>query len=286
MNQDSKFLKFFKYIDQHGLEFTNSLVNGFLYASAGILFSLNKSIFWKIVDSKIVAIILVILGFIINIFFYFQQSKKSKSILELNNTNEKLQDKIQLLESQIQQINRNYSEIFNEHLASLFFKLGLKDTDRISMYKFQDDKFYIIGRYSSNPVLKVVRRRHYDSDQGLIAKAWQEGHYFLNSGIPDYSSKARSKKAICTFFNTIYKIDPETLENITMKSKSFYLKAFMDSRGIQRTSIIVIESEKNKAFEIEELEKVINDEESKLTAFIEKIDWNFPTLDNAQNTGF
>ena len=60
----------------------------------------------------------------------------------------------------------------------------------------------------------------------------------------------------------------------------------MDSRGIQRTSIIVIESEKNKAFEIDELEKVINEEESKLTAFIENIDWNFPTLDNAQNTGF
>ncbi|UJH92721.1 hypothetical protein LZ575_09825 [Antarcticibacterium sp. 1MA-6-2] len=114
------------------------------------------------------------------------------------------------------------------------------------MYKFQNDKFYIIGRYSSNPVLKDIRRTNYDSDQGLIAKAWQKGEFFLNSGVPDYGHKARTKKNVHDFFNRISKIDKEVLEEMTMKSKSFYLKAFMDSKGFQRTSIIVIESEKIK----------------------------------------
>lgn len=286
MINESKFIKAFKYIDEHGLEFSNTLVNGFLYAIVGILYSINHKIFWSQVEPKTLALILLILGFLINIYFYYRQSKKTKSINDLKNANDQCLEKIQLLENQIQQIHRNYSEIFNEHLASLFFKLRLTDSDRISMYKYQDDKFYIIGRYSSNPVLKTIRRRYYNSNQGLIAKAWQEGIYFLNSGVPEYGAKLKHKKSIHAFFNSIYQIDYSVIENITMKSKSFYLKAFMDSRGIQRTAIIVIESEKSKAFEIDDLNKIINDEENKLTAFIENIDWNFPTLDNAKNTGF
>jgi hypothetical protein len=286
MSDDSNFLKFSKYLDKHGLEISNTLVNGFLYATAGILFSLDKPIFWKIIESKTVSIFLLIIGFLINLYFFWKQSEKSKTILSLNDINKNNQDKIQLLENQIQQIHRDYSLIFNEHLASLFFKLSLNDSDRISMYKYQNEKLYIIGRYSSNPVLKVIRRRFYNSNQGLIAKAWQEGKYFLNSGVPEYSKKPRAKTATHKFFNDIKVIDKYELEKITMKSKSFYLKAFMDSKGIERTSIIVIESEKNRAFQMDTLDKVINDEENKLTAFIENIDWNFPTLDNAENTGF
>ena len=117
----------------------NSVVNGFLYATAGILYSLNKPLFWDSIHSQNLALIFLVIGIIVNIIFYVKNSRKSKSLQDLKEANDNYQGEIQLLENQIQQIHRNYSEIFNEHLASLFFKLRLKDTERISMYKFQND---------------------------------------------------------------------------------------------------------------------------------------------------
>ncbi|UJH92720.1 hypothetical protein LZ575_09820 [Antarcticibacterium sp. 1MA-6-2] len=80
MAEESKFLPFFKYIDQHGLEFTNSIVNGFLYATAGILFSLDKKIFWEKVESQDISLGLLIFGFLINIYFYTNNPRKASQI--------------------------------------------------------------------------------------------------------------------------------------------------------------------------------------------------------------
>lgn len=287
MLKDSNFISFTRYLEKHGLELINIIVNGILYASTGILFSMDKANFWNTnLHSKKIAFGILFIGAIYNIFFYFKQSSKSKSIQDLKNDSDQYQTKIQILENQIQKIHRNYSDIFNEHLAYLFIKLNLKDSERINMYKYDNEKFYLIGRYSTNPTLKKVRRRSYKANQGLISKAWKESDYFLNSGVPDYGKKARERKRSHDFFNKISPIDKAIFEAITMKSKSFYLKSLMDSKNINKTSIIVIESENTKAFIKSEIDKIIQEEEAKLNSFVDKIEWNFPKVDNAQNTGF
>lgn len=285
-NTESKFIRLSKYLDENGLEIGNTITNGFVYALVGIFFGINRTFLDARVDSKTIAIILLFLGFAINLIFYFKQTEKIKSLNHLNITNEAQAETIQNLENRIQEIQKNYTEIFNEHLAYLFIKLELKDSERISMYKFENDKFYIIGRYSLNPNLKKIRRRFYKSNEGLISKAWQDGEYFLNSTVPDYGQNSTARRKTHTFFNNLAPISKETCNNITMKSKSFYLKAFMNSKGIERTSIIVIESENPHAFTKEKLDLIITEEEQKLSSFIDKMDWNFPNEHNAENTGF
>lgn len=285
-NSDSTFIKLTKYIDEHGLEFSNTITNGFVYALVGIFFGINRKFFNETIHSKYIAILLLIIGFIINIIFYFKQSKKTKSLSDLNLVNQTQAETIQKLENQIQGIHKNYSEVFNEHLAYLFFKLKLSDSDRISMYKYKDDKFFIIGRYSTNPKLKQIHRKFYNSNEGLISKAWSLGEYFINTGVPEYGKKPRTQQQVYSFFNNIAPISKETFEKITMKSKTLYLKSFMNAKGIERASIIVIESEKHKAFEQIDIDKILIEEEQKLISFVDKINWNFPDIVNAENTGF
>jgi hypothetical protein len=285
-NTDSIFIRATKYIYEHGIEFSNTITNGFVYALVGIFFGINKKFLNDKIESKCIAIILLVLGFFINIIFYFKQSKKTNSLSDLNLVNQTQAETIQKLENQIQRIHKNYSEVFNEHLAYLFFKLELTDSDRISMYKYKDGKFFIIGRYSTNPKLKQIHRKFYNSNEGLISKAWSLGEYFINTGVPDYGKKTRSQQQVYSFFNNIAPISKETFDKITMKSKSLFLKSFMNTKGIDRASIIVIESEKSKAFEQLDIDKVLFEEEQKLISFVDKINWNLPDIINAENTGF
>ena len=71
-----------------------------------------------------------------------------------------------------------------------------------------------------------------------------------------------------------------------MKSRSYYLKAFTNTKKIDRIAIIVIESKKNKTLSKSEIDIVLKEEENKLSSFVESINWNFPNINNAQNTGF
>jgi hypothetical protein len=286
VNKESWFLQKSKFIDEYGLEFSNVLFNGFSYAAVGLLYSSNKTLIWEFLTFKRLSYLLLLVSVIVNIFFFINQKKKSKSLKSFEEDSNKKALKIQSLENKIQSIHKNYTEIFNEHLASLYFKLKLSNDSRISMYKLENDNFYIIGRYSINPDLYKINRNYYPSNQGLIALALSNGNYFLNTGVPEYGNKPRQKTIVFNFFNSISPIDRDVFDKITMKSKSFYLRALLDPKNIQRTSIIVIESTKNKAFEKEDIDAIIEDEENKLTSFVEKIDWNLPSLVNAQVKGF
>ena len=167
-------------------------------------------------------------------------------------------------------------EVFNEHLAAIFYKLNLTDSERISFYKFQDDKFHIIGRYSLNPDLAKRNRKYYPSDEGLIGLAWRNGEYLLNEGIPEF--KHGTKKEYYDFIKAIAPVNEETLKSMNMKSRSFYLKAFTDSKNINRVAIIV--------FNLPEIRQKVNYEETQLVSFIERLNWELPSLDVALQKGF
>ena len=286
VRKESWFLQKSKFIDEYGLEFSNVLFNGFAYTLVGIFYTSNRFIIWEFMTLKRTSYFLLVMSVVINVIFFFNQKKKSKSLKSFEEDNNEKAIKIQSLENKIQSIHKNYTEIFNEHLASLYFKLKLSNDSRISMYKLENDNFYIIGRYSINPDLYKINRNYYPSNQGLIALALSNGNYFLNTGVPEYGIKSRQKNIVFNFFNSISLIDRDVFDKITMKSKSFYLRALLDPKNIQRTSIIVIESTKSKAFEKEDIDAIIEDEEHKLTSFVEKIDWNLPSLINAQDKGF
>ena len=296
--ENTKFGIFSNHIYEHGLPYWNGL-NTLIFASVGILFSLNREILWNKIHSNTLGWILFCLIILSSIWHIVKQVSNSKTIekIEKEKTTEinslKLQKseldiKIQNLESQISKINNNSIDIVETHLAYLFEKMDLNNSERISLYKFIDDKFYVLGRFSSNPELKKRGRNSYKKE-GLIFKAWQLGKYFKNSGIPvpNISTRSKFRRGYYKVLNEIVSIDEETVWKMKMKSRSFYLKALKDSSNVENTSIIVIESLNDNGFQSSEIDQILSmEEEKKLVTFVEKIDWDFPNINKAIEKGF
>lgn len=296
--ENTKIGKLLNHIYENYLIYLNGL-NTLIFAFIGILFELDKKVTRFNINTKTIGWILFVVVIILTIVQIVKQIKENKyvEIIEKNKTDEinslknekkELGFKIQNLESQISKINNNSIDIVEIHLAYLFEKMNLKNSERISLYKFIDDKFYVLGRFSSNPELRKRGRSSYKKE-GLIFKAWQLGNYFKNSGIPipNISSRSKFRRGYYKVLNEIAPIEEETVWKMRMKSRSFYLKALKDSSNVENTSIIVIESQNENGFQLNEIDLILSsEEEKKLVTFVEKIDWDFPNINKAVEKGF
>ena len=296
--ENTSFGKFFNHIYENYLIYLNGL-NTLIFAFIGILFELNKEVTSYKIHTKFIGWILfgvVIILTIVQIVKQIKETKtiekiekeKTEEIISLRGEKNELDIKIQNLENQISKININSIEIVDIHLAYLFEKMKLGNDERISLYKLINEEFYVLGRFSSNPELRKRSRQSYKKE-GLIFKAWQSGNYFKNSGIPIPNTSTRSKfrRGYYNVINDVAPIDEETVWSIKMKSRSFYIKSFKDLMNLEQTSIIVIESKNERAFEETDIDLVLNqDEEKRLVAFVEKINWDFPNINNASEKGF
>jgi hypothetical protein len=79
-----------------------------------------------------------------------------------------------------------------------------------------------------------------------------------------------------------------TLQEIRMKSRCFYLKCITDSANHNRKAIIVIESLDPKRFEIDNILKILVEEDKRLTLLIERIKTNNTGKESnlAEKSGF
>jgi energy-coupling factor transporter transmembrane protein EcfT len=285
MTENKKIYNLAKFLDEYLLEVGLLVLNGFGYTFIGILFELNKKILWSSIHSQTIGWILLIIVFILNIILGIKLISKKKGKNDLIQKYQKLSEKVQDLENTIDDLHRNNLEIFNEQLASLFYKLNLSENERISFYKYQNDKFHTVGRYSSNYKLNEKGRKYYNSNEGFISNAFQKGHFHLNEGVPEFVNGKRQE-----YYNIIRskcEIPIETLKNIKIKSRSFYLYAFKDRKGLQRNSIIVFESlDTGKFNNIELIDSILKSEKPKFLSFIERIESDLPDIKNANEIGF
>lgn len=280
--------RFFRHIYEHILHYWN-VFNTLCFTIVGILFSLQLNKYgW----------VGLIIAFILSIFHIYRQVQNSKTIeklesdkndeiKELKEIKEKYELNIQYLENRLAKISSSSIALIETNLAYLSEKIKLGSEGRITLYKFIDDQFYILGRYSENPEFKKRSRESYPKE-GLIYKAWQEGKFCKITGIPAPANKKSKFKS--GYFRTLYDIAPikeETVWNMRMKSRCFYLKTLKDLSSLENNSIIVIESIQENGFKKETIDSILNtDEEKKLVTFVEKIDWVFPNLENAKEKGF
>jgi hypothetical protein len=295
--ENTSFGKFLNHIYENYLIYLNGL-NALIFAFIGILFELDKEVTRYKINTKVIGWILFGIVIILTIVQIVKQIKETKSIEKIEKEKEiqisslekekkELDIKIQNLENQISKINYNSIEIVEIHLAYLFEKMKLGNDERISLYKLINDEFFVLGRFSSNPEFRKRSRTSYKKE-GLIFKAWQEIKFFKNSGIPiPDNRRTKFKKNYYKVINEIATIDEDTVWYMKMKSRSFYIKSFKDLMNLEQTSIIVIESKNDNAFEEAFIDSALNqDEEKRLVAFVEKIDWDFPNINNAFEKGF
>ena len=182
--------------------------------------------------------------FIIVIIFINELSKMriyTRKHLEVNKVKEKnkeLEKENSDLESYAESIGLFLESLPKEFLRSVSKFLKLKNSERISLYVLDDDKFCIIGRYSENPTYDMKGRCVYPSDSGYISKCLKN-----DDGYPYYFREKLPIK-YKSYVNAVSKDTGMTeteIANLSMKSRAYFTRVITDNNR-NNVGILVIES--------------------------------------------
>lgn len=140
-----------------------------------------------------------------------------------------------------------------------FFQNSLNN-GRVSIYLHQNNNFILLGRYSNNPNYNVKGREIYPDNEGLISKGWLDSVCVIDN-IPQW--KNNGQKYI-TYVNQIKPINKNTIRNMKMKSRSFYIKRIDNEDSRTPHGIIVIEQMNPNQIDNNMIEDILEKYESNL----------------------
>lgn len=271
-------------LDDYGAEILSLSVNGLGYAIIGILYEIDKDIFWGKIHSQTLGLLLLIAVFIASIWIGMRIIDKRKSLSIIEQKKDELGKKVQQLENDIDNLLAQQSDFFKVLLSNLFYKLEFNAHERISIYKHEKDKFIILGRYSSNPELRKIRRKIYDEGEGFINKAWisETGELEIPE-LPDYEN---DKKAYYKNICEVHPISKEVFADIRMKSRCYYLKAVTSHNNIDRIAVIVFESSAPNRFDVQKINDILDAEERMIVTFVSNMKTMHSNSELAQIMGF
>lgn len=224
-----------------------------------------KLSFWGLTDVPIgycIYVISVLFAVIFGICGFSNQN----DIARLEKENKEKSDKINDLENALSDSVKEMNELFNSYLTLLVKNLNFQSTERISVYKVYEDKFVLIGRASDNPNLQKTGRANYPIEDGFIGKGWEESEYFIDS-LPD--PNYRNGDTYFSQANAINKIDRNVLNEITMKSRTYFVYRIKGYDN-QPKAVLVAESLKCNAFTKDEIIQKLSGVKQPLVMFIEK----------------
>lgn len=251
------FHKIADFLSDYWAEMLN-IVPVVLFSIWGVLYPTLKQ-FWIYFYPIISVVIMVICA--VAIF------RKNKSITACEIKIEEQGRRIQEQEMALEKFGQENAALFNYVLYILSKNIGLEDTDRISVYKKVRESFQTIGRYSLNPDYKDVHRNTIPTSEGFIGKALINGECLIS--FPETYKKRKHKQYVDWVIDNCNTTEA-IINACKMKSCFYYCKALTNSTGMERTSVIVIESTKPNRFTKEEIEAKIFPEEAKIQAFVEK----------------
>ncbi|MGL4368031.1 MAG: hypothetical protein ACRCTQ_07135 [Brevinemataceae bacterium] len=190
----------------------------------------------------------------------------AKEVQKLEEENNKKSSKINDLESKLNEVVSETNDLFNSYLRLLIKNLNFTHNERISVYKVYENKFKLIGRTSVDPILTQMGRKEYPIGEGFIGKGWREGDFFIDS-LPDCNAK--SGNTYYNAVNTIHPIKREVVDNLKMKSRTFFVYRINGYDGTPK-AVLVFESLEMQKFTKEFIIEKLNGVKQPLIMFIEK----------------
>lgn len=132
--------------------------------------------------------------------------------------------------------------------------MNFRSSERITFY-LHDDKsnFVVSGRFSFQPDYDKPGRLRYPDNEGTIARSWREITAFHHD-LPDPDRANSSYLKVCAEQG----LSPETVNNITMKSRLYYGRRIPDARGEKPLAVIIVESIEPKRYTEDQLNKVFD----------------------------
>lgn len=223
---------------------TNIRKNWKLYISNLILYLIPVIVIEPNISKYIVGKFVYVIILIV-IFFLFNEFMKTVELMKNDLEVTKIKEENKNLEK-IRSDLEGYSEsigLFLENLPKEFLRnvsefLDLKNSERISLYVLDGEKFRIIGRYSENPKYDRNGRCEYPSDCGYISKC------LGNNNGNSYYVKEKLPKKLSKYVEAVSKdtgMNKDDINNLSMKSRTYFTRVIKD-RHNKNVGILVIES--------------------------------------------
>ena len=129
--------------------------------------------------------------------------------------------------------------------------LGLNHDTRVSIYYENNENFYVLSRYSLNPILAKIHKQKFPLNKGVISQAWQHGEYSEDECL-EY--KETSPDEYIAYMTKKYDYDADTINNINMKSCRYFALAIAEVGD--NIGVILFESDKTDSFSDDMKDKI------------------------------
>ena len=201
---------------------------------------------------------------------------KSEEISQLNEFNTEITSDLSLK-------TVNTFEVFSLILKTLAAELGLKEEDRISIYKVSEDHFFLIGRYSTNQSYRRIGRNYYPRQEGILEKAFERSWFQADLGVSYADNNARRKKYADEQLRK-FRIPVQTANRFNMKSRCYRALSIKDGGLGEPDAIVCIESTGIKS--LNHLNREMMEARfSPFAIFLLALEHHVPSMDNAMRQG-
>lgn len=198
----------------------------------------------------------------------------------LNSQNEKLKkenEEVSDLKNKINSISEDSEALQNEltelqeKLVETWLKgssrqLNLSSQERVSIYYYVDEHFYLLARHSQNPVFAEQHRQKFSRNQGVISKAWQHKICVDIEDCPLYKDNPEGYKS---YMQEHYQYDSKKIDNLAMKSSKFVAISIIDAD--KHIGVIVVESVRADFFKsqkVSQIQRYCTDYQSYMVDFV------------------
>ncbi|MNQ35755.1 hypothetical protein D3C85_492560 [compost metagenome] len=242
-------------------------------------------------NGKWILIIGILLDIISIVFVKISEVSKSKIVTQYDDDIKVLNDKIRLLsedknalEDTLAKTSKDYYELLNFKLAKIATKrLKLSENDRITVYRHNktERSFELISRFSKSPLYCEPGRKIYNDNQGFIAIGWGNGKFTID-GLPRFK---KNEEAYVKVIRAACAIPKKVLNDINMKSSSFYINTINDTSNVYPIAIIVIESIEPKGLDFSLIDDSYKEISIEIQHDLEALKRLEPSLTIAKNKG-
>ncbi|MBG0504435.1 hypothetical protein GBO30_04140 [Elizabethkingia anophelis] len=215
---------------------------------------------WDDINPLLIALA-ILLG-LIGIGLNIKQKEKQESLESLNTEK-------QNLEKKLSNVEKEYYKVCSDTIKFMFedFFANSDGNGRVSIYKHQNDKFILLGRYSKNPQYNKRGREIYLDNEGFISKGWQIGEFIIHNA-PKWVGNGRDYK---TFMKHNCSISEEILKKINMKSCSFFVTRIENEDARDPLGVIVFEKLTNSIIDQINVKRTISIHKAQIETLIKSM---------------
>ncbi len=173
--------------------------------------------------------------------FWLSEAKaeKIREYKDYQATIDDLSRKLDSLQLDYDRETKDYKSIAGNWMKTLIADLKCGGTrERASLYKFDGQVFFLLGRWSDNHDFNKPGRSSYRDKEGILGEAFRNNHAF-DDNLPDPATNGGED--YIKYHMKAWKLKRLDAVNLTMRSRCYAGFAIRDSQG-EKSHVLILES--------------------------------------------